>query len=221
LRVTGGSLRGVTLDSVPVWSRGPRALDIHVAGGPERSASRADSATAYLIGSPRFAVPDSAGTATLAGLTPGAYLVEVGTRELDLLGWPRARIRVDIDTAGRTVAHVKLDESVVAARAICLDDAKLVSATTGVLTGTVSRGDEPVAGREVTVTWIGDPVGAHSGGATITRTVRTLAGDGRYFACGVPRERPIEVRVAGSAGLATTRLGRDQVVGVVNVPLTP
>jgi hypothetical protein len=71
------------------------------------------------------------------------------------------------------------------------------------------------------VSWSGDTVA--QGGAQarlVTRTVHTFAGDGRFIACGVPRDRPIDVRVEGRSTIKTTRLRRDQVVGIVDVAVS-
>jgi hypothetical protein len=72
-----------------------------------------------------------------------------------------------------------------------------------------------VFGREVTVAWKAD------GGNTVTRTARSFVGDGRFFTCGVPRERPIQVSVAGQREPLTTRLSRDQVVGIISIAVSP
>jgi hypothetical protein len=114
---------------------------------------------------------------------------------------------------------VRVESSLEAARAVCLDDAKTLNGETGVIVGSVTRGAEPVSGRLVIVSWIGDAAGAHSPGSIVTRTVRTLASDGRFIACGVPRNRPIEIRVAGETATTRTRLAADQVVGIVSVAL--
>ena len=222
LRVSGGTLRGVFRDDSLVWSRRTRPVRIHVTSGSTNGAP-ASQAAVFLVGSERpFALTDTTGTATIDDLLPGAYLIEVATRELDVLGWARARVRIDADTATQSVAAVRVESPLEAARAVCLDDAKSLNGDTGVIIGNVSRGAEPVSGRSVTVSWIGDPAGAHSPGSIVTRTVRTLASDGRFLACGVPRNRPIEIRVAGDDAAPTaTRLAADQVVGIVSVGLKP
>jgi len=222
LRVSGGTLRGVFRDDSLVWSRRTRPVRIHVTSGSTNGAP-ASQAAVFLVGSERpFALTDTTGTATIDDLLPGAYLIEVATRELDVLGWARARVRIDADTATQSVAAVRVESPLEAARAVCPDDAKSLNGDTGVIIGNVSRGAEPVSGRSVTVSWIGDPAGAHSPGSIVTRTVRTLASDGRFLACGVPRNRPIEIRVAGDDAAPTaTRLAADQVVGIVSVGLKP
>lgn len=222
LRVSGGTLRGVFRDDSLVWSRATRSVRVRVTNG-STNGTPASQAAVFLVGSERpFALTDTAGTATIDDLLPGAYLVEVATRELDVLGWARTRARIDADSTAPSVAAIRVASPLEAARAVCLDDAKSLNADTGVIIGNVSRGTTPVAGRSVIVSWIGDPAGAHSPGSIITRTVRTLASDGRFLACGVPRNRPIEIHVAGDdAAPIATRLAADQVVGIVSVGLKP
>jgi len=223
LRVSGGTLRDVFQGGTLIWSRETRSVQIHITTGDSRADIPARDAAVFLVGSQRrFALSDMTGTVTIDDLLPGAYLIEVATRELDVLGWARTRARIDVDSAARSTADVRVESSLEAARAVCLDDAKTLNGETGVIIGSVSRGDEPVAGRVVTVSWIGDAAGAHSPGSIVTRTVRTLASDGRFLACGVPRNRPIEIRVAGDDAAPTaTRLAVDQVVDIVSVALKP
>jgi hypothetical protein len=220
LRVSGGTLRDVFRDGTLVWSRHTRSVQVRITSGDSRGGAPAKRAAVLLVGSRRpFALTDTNGAATIDELLPGAYLIEVATRELDVLGWARARVRIDVDSATRSTADVRVESSLEAARAVCLDDAKTLNGETGVIIGSVTRGAEPVSGRLVIVSWIGDAAGAHSPGSIVTRTVRTLASDGRFIACGVPRNRPIEIRVAGETATTPTRLAGDQVVGIVSVAL--
>jgi hypothetical protein len=225
LRVSGGTLRDVFRDGAIVWSRRTRSIRVHVmsgdAGGDARSNAPSEQAAVFLVGSQRpFALADTSGSVTIDELLPGAYLIEVATRELDVLGWARARVRVDVDSTALSTADVHVESSLEAARAVCLDDAKTLNRETGVIVGSIQRGGEPVSGRLVTVSWIGDAAGAHSPGSIISRTIRSLASDGRFLACGVPRNRSIEIRVAGDEAAPTeTRLSSDQVVGIVSVAL--
>jgi hypothetical protein len=214
LRVIGGTLHSVSLDTVTVWARPERAIDVQVVGGTTGMLNSADSVTAYLVGARRFAQVDSTGHASIERMVPGSYLLEIGTRELDVLGWPRARVRVDVGAAPRSLATVRIDPALAAARAVC-QNAKDVSESSGVLIGRVVRDSQPVFGREVTVTWKADA------GDTIARTVRSFVGDGRFFTCGVPRDRPIQVRAAGQREPLTTRLTRNQVVGIVSIAVNP
>ena len=223
LHVSGGTLRDVIRNGARIWFRDARSVDVHIASANSRAASPAEQAAVFLVGSRRpYALADSSGHATIDGLLPGAYLIEVATRELDALGAARTRTRVDVDSSAQPATDVRVKSSLDAARAVCLDDAKSLSDETGVIVGNVVRGDEPLSGRAVSVSWIGDAAGAHSPGSIVTRNVRTLASDGRFLACGVPRNRPIEIRVAGDDAAPTVaRLGADQVVGIVSVVLKP
>ncbi|HEX8942308.1 MAG TPA: carboxypeptidase-like regulatory domain-containing protein [Gemmatimonadaceae bacterium] len=221
LRVSGGTLRAVFRDDSLVWSRGTKSVQVRIASGDSRASVPARRAAVFLVGSGRpFALADTNGIVTIDELLPGPYLIEVATRDLDVLGWARARARIDVDTITRPTADVRIESPLDAARAVCLGDAKSLNAETGVIVGSVSRDNEPVSGRAVTVSWVGDAVGAHSPGSIVTRTVRTLASDGRFIACGVPRNRRIEIRVAGDdAAPLATQLAVDQVVGIVAVAL--
>jgi hypothetical protein len=223
LQVSGGALRDVSRDGATVWSRDTRAVNVHITSSTGRENRPAEQAAVLLVGSQRrYALADSNGNATIQGLLPGAYLIEVATRELDVLGAARTRARIDVDSSAHLATDVRVKSSLDAARAVCLDDAKSLGDDTGVIVGNVVRGDEPLSGRAVSVSWIGDAAGAHSPGSIITRSVRTLASDGRFLACGVPRNRPIEIRVAGEDAAPTVaRLAADQVVGIVSVVLKP
>jgi len=223
LRVSGGTLRDVFRDGVIVWSRHTRSIRVHVMNGDARAGAPIEQAAVFLVGSRRpFALADTSGDVTIGDVLPGAYLIEVATRELDVLGWARARVRIDVDSTALSTTDVRVESSLEAARAVCLDDAKTLNHETGVIVGRIQRGGEPVSGRLVTVSWIGDAAGAHSPGSIVSRTMRSLASDGRFLACGVPRNRPIEIRVAGDQAAPTeTRLTSDQVVGIVSVALKP
>jgi hypothetical protein len=223
LHVSGGTLRDVSRDGTLVWSRGRHSIELHVMSANTRADRPAEQAAVFLVGSQRrFVLADSLGDATVDDLLPGAYLIEVATRELDILGAARTRVRVDVDSISVPATDVRVKSSLDAARAVCLDDTKSLNDGTGVIVGDVRRGDEPLSGRAVSVSWIGEAAGAHSPGSIITRNVRTLASDGRFLACGVPRNRPIEIRVAGDDAAPTiARLTTDQVVGIVSVVLKP
>lgn len=223
LHVSGGTLRDVSRNGMHIWFRDARSVDIHIASVDARATWPVEQAAVFLVGSARsYSLVDSSGHATIDDLLPGAYLIEVATRELDALGAARTRIRVDVDTSANLATNVRVKSSLDAARAVCLDDAKSLGDETGVIIGSVVRGDEPLSGRAVRVSWIGEAAGAHSPGSIVTRNVRTLASDGRFLACGVPRNRPIEIRVAGDEGAPTVaRLAADQVVGIVSVVLKP
>jgi hypothetical protein len=223
LHVSGGTLRDVSRDGTLVWSRGTRSVEVHVTSANARADLPAEQSVIFLVGSQRrFVLADSLGHATIHDLLPGAYLIEVATPELDVLGAPRTRVRIDVDSSAPPATDVRVKSSLDAARAVCLDDAKSLNDDTGVIVGSVRRGDEPLSGRAVSVSWIGEAAGAHSPGSIIRRNVRTLASDGRFLACGVPRNRPIEIRVAGDEAAPTmARLTTDQVVGIVSVVLKP
>jgi hypothetical protein len=223
LHVSGGTLRDVSRDGTLVWSRGTRSVEVHVTSANARADLPAGHSAVVLVGSQRrFVLADSLGHAAIDDLLPGAYLIEVTTPELDVLGAARTRVRIDVDSSASPATDVRVKSSLDAARAVCLDDAKSLNDDTGVIIGSVRRGDEPLSGRAVSVSWIGEAAGAHSPGSIIRRNVRTLASDGRFLACGVPRNRPIEIRVAGDEAAPTmARLTTDQVVGIVSVVLKP
>jgi hypothetical protein len=217
MRITGGALRGVTRDGTPVWSRPISSIELRL-----DSASRiAGPAVAHLVGSTHAVAFDSSGSVSFDRLVEGSYLVDVGNQTLDILGWPRRRIRVDIKKPDHITENVRLDDALVAARAACGGDSPSISASTGVLIGNLAHANAAVIGKEVIVTWVGDPEGARSPGMIQRRVVRTLASDGRFYVCGVPRERPIEIRAASGDAAATAQLARTQVVGIVSLAIKP
>jgi hypothetical protein len=221
LRVYGGTLRDVWRDSAVIWSQPPRTLDVHVTRGVARAAPLGDETIIYLPGT-GLAVPlDSTGSAHVDGLVRGAYLVNVGTRQLDVLGWPRAQAQVEIGHTAREYAEFNLADPLNAARIVCGDDAKLMSERTAVLIGTVMRGADPQAHRDVTVSWSAAVDDAQHVVQVVTRKVQTLAGDGRFIACGVPRNRPLTVRVDSTNAVATTLVAANQVVGIVMLSIAP
>lgn len=221
LRAYGGTLEAVWRDSVLLWSPPKRALELRVTRGFARTPPVADETTVYLIGTTRWLDVDSTGSVRFENLVHGDYIVDVGTRQLDVLGWPRSRVQVEIGRAPVELAEVNLASPLDAARTVCGDDAKLLSDRTGVLIGAVTRGDEPLGHRDVTLSWTHEPGAGRDGSHTVTRTVRTLSGDGRYLACGIPRDVPITLRVNGTNKMATTRIGPREVVGIVDLPVAP
>lgn len=221
LRVYGGTLRDVLRDSLTIWALPPRALDVHVTTGFARTPPNGDETTIYLRGTGRSMNVDSTGSARFDGLVHGAYLVDVGTRQLDVLGWPRAHAQVDIGRAPVATAEINLAAPLDAARSMCGDDAKLLSDHTGVLIGAVTRGDEPLGHRDVTLSWSTQDSTAAEPPRGASLTVQTLSGDGRFLACGIPRDREITVHVVGTNATRTARLASDQVVGIADVALTP
>lgn len=218
LRVTGGTLRGVWRDSVLIWAPPARALDVRVTTGYARSRPTAGETIVYLVGTGRFAVADSDGTVRFNDLVHGAFLVDVGTTQLDVLGWPRSEIRVDLGKTPLDTAEVNIASPIDAARVVCGDDAKLLDQHTGVLIGAVTRGDEAIGHRDVTVSWTTD-ARPNARALVESRTFRTLSGDGRFLACGVPRDRLLSVRVENTT--TTTRIAPDRVVGIVDVAVKP
>lgn len=220
LRVYGGALRSVWRDSSLVWTPPAYALFVHVTRGAARAALAGDEAAVYLPGTGRAVALDSGGSARVDSLTPGAYLVSVGTRELDMLGWPRPQAEVDVGHRPLEVIEFNLADPLDAARVACGNDAKLLSPNSGVLIGSVLRAGAPQGGRDVTVVWPLAGEGA-TGALSEHRRVRTLSGDGRFLVCGVPRDRPLSVRVDGTTVVDSTRLAAAQAVGIITLSIAP
>jgi hypothetical protein len=217
LRVSGSTLREVRGDSGVLWSRPTSAAELRIMSGPRHRPMGRGEAVAYLVGSDRRASTDSNGVVTFSNLVDGAYLVDVGTRELDVLGWARRRVQVNVDAQRpRETVDVEVASTLTAARAVCGADAPLLGDATGVIVGRVTDGTTPVAGREVRVSWVG---AAHRSAAppVVSRTTQTMAGDGRFIVCGVPRDQPIQIRVTGASASTTTQIARDQVVAIVEL----
>jgi hypothetical protein len=224
LHVSGGTLRGVFRDSTPIWTQPVRSVAVHVTAGPARVPIAHAEAIAYLMGTHRWVKTDSSGTASFNGLVHGSYLIEVSTAELDVLGWPRERVRIDVGGKAGETADVQLQSPLVAARTVCGDDDNSLNESTGVIVGSVKAGDVPIADRAVTLSWIAQPQGANMGrGMRVTRTVRTLSGDGRYLLCGVPRETAVLIHIDGQDAThdTTTRIKRNHVVEIVDTSIAP
>jgi hypothetical protein len=217
LRVSGSILRDVRSDSGILWSRNPSTIELHITSGPEGRPLRVNEAVAYLLGSDLRAATDSNGVVSFSNLVGGSYLVDIGTRELDVLGWARRRVRVNIEPGQpRKTVDVQVESSLSAARAVCGGDAALLSDTTGVIVGRLTGSAGPVADRPVRVSWIE----ARSGSTTlpiVSRTTRSMAGDGRFIVCGVPLDQPIQINADDATGSATVQLTRDQVVAIVAI----
>ena len=56
---------------------------------------------------------DSTGIASFDGLVRGSYLIEVSTKELDVLGWPRQRVRVDIGGGNIDKLEIPLENNII------------------------------------------------------------------------------------------------------------
>lgn len=217
LRVSGSMLREVRGGGAVLWSRPVSTVEIRVASGLRRRPLGSNQATAYFVGSDRRASTDSSGVLSFSNLVDGAYLVDVGTRELDVLGWARRRVRVDIDSRQpRKTVDVEVESPLTAARAVCGADAALLGDATGVIVGRVTDGATPAAGRGIRVTWV-DAANRAAGLPVVSRATQTMAGDGRFIVCGVPRDQPIQIRVEGEPASTMTQLARDQVVAIVEL----
>ncbi|MDB4876564.1 MAG: hypothetical protein JWM41_3010 [Gemmatimonadetes bacterium] len=213
IRVTGGTLRNVRRDTVVVWSRQTGAVDVHVSA---RGDSGVSGAIVSLVGSPGVQRSNATGGVAFERLVPGEYLLDVGTDELDALGWPRNRVHVEIDTVARAIARVTIESSIDAARSTCGVDARSLPDDAGVIVGAVTRREHPVEGKLITASWT---VGSGGPGGSTTKTAKTLAGDGGFLLCGVPRERAVSIHVAGDSTVTMAQLGRGQVVRVLPVAL--
>src|SRR6185437_5485026 len=217
LRVSGSTLREVRGSGGVLWSRPVSAVEIRVTSGSRRRPLGTNQATAYVVGSDRRASTDSNGVVSFSNLVDGAYLVDVGTRELDVLGWARRRVRVDIDSRHpRKTLDVEVESPLTAARAVCGADAALLGDATGVIVGRVTDGVMPIAGRGVRVTWVGGAKGS-AALPVVSRATQTMAGDGRFIVCVVPRDQPIQIRIEGVPTSTTTQLARNQVVAIVEL----
>jgi hypothetical protein len=216
IRVAGGTLRDVLRDSAVVWSRQTGSVDVHVS---ERGDSAVSNAIVQLVGSKSARRSDAVGGTAFERLVPGEYLLDVGTDELDALGRPRTRVHIEIDTIARAVARIAIEAPIDAARSTCGADARSLPDDAGVIVGAVTRGERPVEGRMITASWAVGPTGAGTPGPSTTRTSKTLAGDGGYLLCGVPRDRDVSIHVAGDSTITVAQLKRGQVVRVLPLSL--
>jgi hypothetical protein len=213
IRVSGGTLRNVLRDTAVMWSRQTGGVDVYVSA---RGNAEVSGAIVHLVGSNGSRRSDAAGATAFEHLVPGEYLVDVGTDELDALGRPRTRAHVVIDTVARSIARVTIESSIDAARSTCGVDARALPDDAGVIVGAVTQRDRPVEGKLVTASWAS---GTDSAGGSTTRTARTLAGDGGFLLCGVPRDRALSIQVAGDSTVTVAQLRRGQVVHVLPVSL--
>lgn len=63
------------------------------------------------------------------------------------------------------------------------------------------------------------PRGGAATRPVVSRATHTMAGDGRFLVCHVPRDQPIQIAVDGAEVSTTTRLARDQLLAIVALSL--
>jgi hypothetical protein len=211
VRVMGGDLRSVRRDSAVIWSGPAAQLSVLVTAAVGTGETPVRDAIVRVLGSPIRATTDSTGRAYFATLAPGSYLIGASSRALDLLGTRESVARADLYASRPIEVRLKIQPDLAAARDACGPNGP-VNAASGVAMGVVTRDGAPVGARTVAAAW--PAADALDGEQRIeTRT----SPDGIFALCGVPRNAPFQVLVAGTT--RTERFAAGEVVREVNIAL--
>jgi hypothetical protein len=217
LRVSGGTAREIKRDSVSLWSQPNGSVLVRVVSEQAGGMRPVANALVFVPGSNDSARTGADGSVRVRRLPPGSYLLQATTDELELLSWPRASARVDVDADGEARVTMRVESPLAAARAICGNAGESITDSTSALIGVALRGNGPMIGAPVTVSV--DRRRDRPWELQLTRDTRTMASDGRFLVCGVPRNRALEVRVwSGEEWTAATiTVGADKVAAPVTI----
>jgi hypothetical protein len=183
----GRRVRGIVYDSI---SRAPLAGAVVEAAMVETTAARNPAAPAL----PDFTtVTDSAGQFEFAALPPGLYAVGFFHNVLNALGVESPITPLDLRTD--TTAFLRL---AVAGGTTVRTEACPGKAGDGLFAGyvTSARGGAPVPTASVTISW--DQLDVGNGRLRASHQESKAAPDagGRFNLCGIPREAPLQLRIA-------------------------
>jgi hypothetical protein len=217
LRVTGGTVREIKRDSIALWSQPNGSVSVRVVSEGKNGVHPIANALVFVPGDNELARTDADGNLKIRRLPPGSYLLEATTDELELLSRPRGTARVDVDPDGEARVTMQVESPLAAARAMCGAAGESITDSTSALIGVALRGNGPMIDAPVTVSV--DKRRDRPGELQLTRDTRTMASDGRFLVCGVPRNRALEVRVwSGEEWTATTiTVDADKVAAPVTI----
>ena len=194
VRVEGGDLRTVRRgdagDSV-LWRRATGSIRILALRGDSGQAPAA-GVIVRLAGSSYGGHTDIGGIVRFEQAIPGTYLFDATTPLHEAIEATTIRTAVTVRAGELAEATVTLKPLAQAAADVCGE--RELDPHTGVVTGRVALGDEPVFKAKVKLEWVGGDAEAD------TRN------DGYFRFCGVPREKLVLVRASRDTLMATTTL---------------
>lgn len=224
VQVAGGEVTQVKRgDSVLYIGIGPRVSMQLVARDPELSPA---GASVHLEGTDYSGVADEKGTVLMTPVLEGRYRGTVITPLMANFGMPPAAFEVDA-RLGQHVDTIALPRAKDILGAACPKDS--IQNGEGMLNGSVrDPGGRPVPNAAVTLTWqdnIDIALVNHSSEARFTnRVVGTFTrDDGRWQACGIPRDKLliVEVLTDSLADRQSTRLALEQPFKAIDLVLHP
>ena len=224
VQVMGGEVTAIQRgDSVLFRAAGPRVAVQLVSRDSEMAAA---GASVRLDGTDYVGVADSAGLATIAPVLAGRYGVRVITPIMAAVDMPPAAFEVEASAPPRVdTLVVPAARDIVAS--VCPRDS--VRNGEGLLHGDVhDASGRPVAGAAIAVRWQDNFQMMSMSDANRlqydTRVIGSLSDDaGRWRACGVPRDRVLQVEVQTDSGSdrQRQRLVGAQSVAAVHLVLHP
>jgi len=193
-------------------------------GGPFRAATvqLVPAATPWAAG--RSVTTDATGKFLLPNVAAGRYLFGFQHPRLDSLGLDAVSRTLDVPTATPILrADLALPSAKTFAATLCGSRAD----STGALVGRVMNADDgsALAAGSVLVRWAELRVDAGGVRRVPAQVVATFGSDGRYVACGVPTDAPLQVRArlarapGDSSASALPSSGEIQVQFAARVPL--
>lgn len=219
IQVSGGQVTKVVRGDTLVYQAAGAALDVQILSSDELISPA--GATVELMGTDYVAIARADGRIRLAPVLEGRYDARIRTTLMDTLGIPP--IMREIEIGGRPrVDTVRLATSAELSRTAC---GEATADRSGLVRGTVrDLAGAPVPNAAVVVSWMGSvKIGVQGNSDRVgwaEQTVGVLSdANGRWRACGVPRDVLFTVRVKTDAGsdARRTRLAEDQAMLVADL----
>lgn len=216
VRITGGDLRAVTHGGDTLWTRPTGTLRVAIVVGTGARDIPVAEAMVQLVGSDRSVLTDRSGHATFDGLTPGTYLLEATTAELQLLDRVPTLGRAVVVANAVTDSEVRVERSVDVVRELC----GAFPLRPGMLVGVVTRDGVPVPDVPILVD---DPKthGRHTQKWGDSLNKLRSYGNGRLRVCKVPINAALEVRTADDSSHVVVQLAPDRLVAGFTLELPP
>ncbi len=177
------------------------------------------SATPWATG--RTMKTDSIGRYAFAGVLPGRYVLGFQHPRLDSLGMDAVSRTVEVSKA---VPILRADLALPSGRTFVttLCGAR-TDTTTGALIGRVFNADDGASliGGNVVVRWAELRIDNGGVRSVPQQVVVSFGGDGRYVACGVPTDAPLQVQARTGSATATDPAAKLVTSGEIEVTFTP
>ena len=222
LQVSGGEVTRVTQGERTLFrGEGARlAMQLRRATGTHIPGHDISGALGVLIGTDYTMRTDSVGSARVEPILPGQYRLQVHTPLMDSLGIAGREHDIDVGIDGRLV-QMTLPSTTELLRAVCSAD--VVRRAQSLLRGTVrDSSGHVVSGATVRLRALRN-ISTASDRVSFNEEVVSATSDslGQWRVCGVPRDVPLQLRVASAVGTIDTlfRVSETDVMAAADVHL--